>query len=213
MTKAYIKTPRTARYYSIGNTKNPKKLWIALHGHGQQSKYFSKKLEPLLDGDTLVIVPEGLNRYYLQGYNGRVGATWMTSDDRQKDIEDNIEYLEGLLVHTLENFPSIVEINTYAFSQGIATACRWYAHSKFDCSKLIFWAGSLANDLNYSAFADKFNKSKISYVFGDNDEFFDETKIIMNESLLISASIEYQLVSFEGKHVIDAPLLKQLAHD
>jgi hypothetical protein len=100
-----------------------------------------------------------------------------------------------------------------AFSQGIATACRWYLQSKFLAKRLILWAGSLANDLNYNDHRDKLNSTSISYVFGDKDEFFGDSKILMNESLFLNANIDYQLVTFEGKHIIISDLLKKLSND
>jgi|TARA_Y100000385_G_scaffold291989_1_gene375512 predicted esterase len=211
--KRFFTTPRTARFYLLGNTLNPTKIWVAIHGYGQQGKYFSKKVEALLDEETLVVIPEALNRYYLKGFNGRVGATWMTSDDRQADIQDNTNYLEELITSIHTQYPSINELNVFAFSQGIATACRWYAESRFSAKKLVFWAGSLANDLNFNQYKNKFNSSEIAYVFGNSDEFFEASKILMNESLFLNANIDYQLVTFEGKHVIDSKLLKELAHD
>ena len=211
--KRFFTTPRTTRYYLLGNTINPTKLWVAIHGYGQQGKYFSKKVEGLIDDDTLIVIPEALNRYYLKGYNGRVGATWMTSDDRQLDINDNATYLEELTNSIYKEFSSLRELNVLAFSQGIATACRWYVQSKFLAKRLILWAGSLANDLNYNDHRDKLNSTSISYVFGDKDEFFRDSKILMNESLFLNADIDYQLVTFEGKHIIISELLKKLSND
>ena len=211
--KRFFTTPRTARYYLLGNTTNPTKLWVAIHGYGQQGIYFSKKVEGLIAEDTLIVIPEALNRYYLKGYNGRVGATWMTSDDRQVDIKDNSAYLEDLTKSIYKEFSSLKELNVLAFSQGIATAIRWYVQSKFTAKKLILWAGSLATDLNYYDYKDKLNSTSIAYVFGAKDEFFDASKILMNESLFLNANIDYQLVTFDGKHIIDSKLLKELSND
>lgn len=210
--KRFFSTTRTARFYLLGNTSKPTKLWIAIHGYGQLGKFFSKKVEGLIDDETLLVIPEALNRYYLQGYNGRVGATWMTSDDRNADIEDNSNYLENLIENIFNEYPTIGELNILAFSQGIATTCRWYVQSNFAVNKLVLWAGSLAHDLNYESHREKFNSAKIFYVFGDNDEFFDSSKILMNESLFLNADVDYQLVTFEGKHIIDSKLIKNLAH-
>ncbi len=213
MEKRFFTTLRTARYYLLGNTINPTKLWVAIHGYGQQGKYFSKKVEGLIAEDTLIVIPEALNRYYLKGYNGRVGATWMTSDDRQVDIKDNSAYLEDLTNSIYKEFSSLKEMNVLAFSQGIATACRWFVQSNFPANKLILWAGSLANDLNYKDHKERLNSTSIIYVFGDQDEFFDYSKILMNESLFLNANIDYQMVTFEGKHIIDSELLKKLSND
>ncbi len=213
MSKHFFKTERTARYQVGGNTVNPKKMWLAVHGYGQQAKYFERKIDALHADDTIVVTPEGLNRYYLEGFKGRVGATWMTSDDREVDIADNNKYLESLVAHIKVQYPSIEEINVLAFSQGVATSCRWYASSQFKVNKLLLWAGSLAHDLNFTQYQNRFLDSKIYYIFGNQDEFFDASKILMNEYKLMNADIEYQLVSFEGKHVIDSAMLKQLSHD
>ena len=65
----------------------------------------------------MVLFPEAMNRFYLHGYKGRVGATWMTSEDRLTDIEDNISYLEELTKQTLDKHPTIEKVNVLGFSQ------------------------------------------------------------------------------------------------
>ena len=104
MQKKFIQAPRTARYYLIGNTKNPDNVWLCMHGYGQQAKYFAAKTKALDDGKNLIIVVEAMNRFYLSGYNGRVGATWMTSDDREVDIADNHRYLDLLLQTVISDY-------------------------------------------------------------------------------------------------------------
>ena len=57
-----------ARYETLGNIDNPKRIWIVVHGYGQQAKYFIRKFKPLQDEETLVIAPEGLHHFYLKGF-------------------------------------------------------------------------------------------------------------------------------------------------
>lgn len=157
-----------------------------------------------------MIVPEAMNRYYLSGYLGRVGSTWMTSDDREKDIEDNHEYLEALTDHFLTRARHITTVNVLAFSQGIATACRWMSVSKHHFSKAILWAGSLPPDLNWNKAALVFQDTEIQYVFGEEDEFFDDDKIGQNIGFFKNSGIEFRLVKFEGKHEVDQNTLEGL---
>lgn len=211
MEKRFIEVPKTARYYLIGNTVNPKNIWIALHGYGQQAKYFVSKVKSLDNDENLIVVAEGLNRFYLEGYSGRVGANWMTSEDREKDIADNHRYLDLLMQSVLQNIQSeTLTINIIAFSQGIATACRWMLDSPIEFSKAILWAGSIPPEIDYVKNRKFFNSMNLTYVFGEQDEFFSPEKIKSNTDLLDGAKIDYQLVTFEGKHVMNEEVLRSL---
>jgi len=203
MQKEFIEVPRTARYYLIGETDNPKQIWICLHGYGQQSKYFAAKLKSLDNGKNLIIIPEGLSRFYLSGYHGRVGATWMTSDDRLTDINDNHRYLDILLNSLIEKYSMKNQsINVFAFSQGIATACRWISDTNFNFKRAILWAGSIPPEMDWVKYSSKFNEMRIQYVFGTEDEFFTSEKIDENTRLWEKAQIDFQLITFDGRHEI-----------
>ena len=58
--------------------------------------FLLKKFENLNDGSTLIIAPEALNRFYIDGTYNRVGASWMTKEERITDIKENNEYLDSL---------------------------------------------------------------------------------------------------------------------
>lgn len=209
MRKCTIEIPRTSRYYLFGNEENPKRVWVVLHGYGQQAKYFVPKVKALDNGESLIVVVEAMNRFYLSGFKGRVGATWMTSDDRELDIADNNRYLELLTQQVLANYAN-VEVNVLAFSQGIATACRWLASSDLKVKQAILWAGSVPPDLDWKKRQDRFNSIQIKYVFGNKDVFFDTAKIEANLQLLKESNIAFDLVTFDGKHEVDESTLKQL---
>ena len=84
---------QTARWFHLGQQpSNCGKILIALHGYGQHPAYMMESLKPLLDSieNLCIVAPEGLSRFYIKGTDGRVGASWMTRDDRVQDIKDNI---------------------------------------------------------------------------------------------------------------------------
>ncbi|UTW62692.1 phospholipase [bacterium SCSIO 12741] len=208
MEKHYLPVTRTSRQYLMGNQEDPEVLWLVLHGFGQQARYFTPKVKVLDNGRSLVVVAEGLNRFYLEGYNGRVGATWMTSDDREKDIEDNNNYLEDLVCAVTDQFTSRhCRIKVLAFSQGIATACRWMAATHYHVEEAVLWAGSLPPDLDWEATAHRWKKMKLHYVFGNQDEFFNREKIAGNEQLLKDQDIPYEFHLFDGKHEMNDEVL------
>jgi hypothetical protein len=60
-------------------------------------RVFIQKFKELASENTLIVAPEALSRFYLNGFSGRVGATWMTKEARDTEILDYLNYLNKLL--------------------------------------------------------------------------------------------------------------------
>src|SRR5439155_5746399 len=98
-----IDVRRTARYYALGpDDHSACELWFVLHGYGQLAAQFVRLFETLDDGTRRIVAPEALNRFYLIGAETApaadrpVGATWMTREDRDHEIEDYLGYLDDV---------------------------------------------------------------------------------------------------------------------
>jgi len=122
----HITVPRTARYHALGDAATASEIWIVLHGYGHLARYFLRKFEGLEEG-RLIVAPEGLSRFYLDDGHTRVGATWMTREDRELEIADQLTYLDQLTEHLRAGSRADIRLNVLGFSQGVATACRWAA--------------------------------------------------------------------------------------
>ncbi len=202
-----IEIKKTGRYYMLGKSSNNiKHLVIAFHGYGQLGKYFVKNFEHLDLSRTLILVPEGLSKFYLNGTNGRVGASWMTKEDRLNEIEDQKNYLDTVMLTVLSKLNKNINVQVLGFSQGTATACRWISrNANFPISNLILWAGSIPDE----CIKDLMDVD-IHYVLGDQDQYITtkiaEQKIqgYKNKGLRIT------LNSFSGKHHLDRTVLKNL---
>jgi len=203
--KHSIKVNRTAHYYTLGNIENPKTIWVVLHGYGYSAQYFIKKFETIVNEETLVVAPEGLSRFYLNGVNGRVGASWMTKEDREDEITDYINYLNQLY-ETIVRDNSTLKINIVGFSQGGATASRWIADGKINCENIILWSSAFPEDLELKNLPETTHKF---ILFGDKDQYISEEKVPEYERLINSSKIECQLIRFKGKHDIPADVLKE----
>ena len=91
-----------ARYYTLGQlNKDTRQIWFVFHGYGQLARYFIRKFAILTNQQILVIAPEGLSRFYIEKVessgrpNDRVGASWMTKENRTVDIENYLHYLNA----------------------------------------------------------------------------------------------------------------------
>jgi len=203
---------KTAFYQSLGNfSSSTKYVWFVLHGFGQLSRYFSKKFEGAADSEHYFVFPEATHRYYLQGFQGRVGATWMTSDRREYDIEDNIAYLNKLYETEFlsRNNPEL-KLVVLGFSQGLATAMRWMFAEKIKVESLIMWAGSYPHETDFAALKDYFLQMKIFAVFGDADQYFNQEIIDEKLKPIKESNVQIECVSFSGGHDIDLKTLVDL---
>ncbi|MCO6501290.1 MAG: dienelactone hydrolase family protein [Vicingus serpentipes] len=203
--KHNIKVNRTAQYYTLGNLEAPKSIWFVLHGYGYSAKYFIKKFEPILTDNILVVAPEGLSKFYLNGVNGRVGASWMTKENREEEIDDYIDFLNRLYAVIIGD-NSNVKINIVGFSQGGATASRWLANGNIKCANFILWASFFPEDMEIKSIA---NNTNTFVLYGDDDEYITEDWAEKQEQIIQQSNIKYQLIKFKGKHDIPADVLKE----
>src|ERR1051325_8249497 len=121
MIKKSIRIEKTARYFILGDA-GASSVWCVCHGYAQLASYFIKNFEPLNNGDNMIVAPEGLHRFYWQGYSGRVVASWMTKEDRLDDINDYVNFLDEVHNDVMKEFKGKkVKVNVLGFSQGVAT--------------------------------------------------------------------------------------------
>lgn len=207
-----ISISKTAHFYTIGSPgKTIKYCWIVCHGYGQLAKYFIRKFDVLATEDTFIIAPEGLSRFYTEGLTGNVGASWMTKEDRLLEIEDYVNYLSTLYDHFVPQLAEDVQIILLGFSQGCATQVRWIMQRfpRFDA--LVLWAGLVPEDLDYVPHHDYFAARKLHFVYGTNDPFITEERLLAHEQLLKEQQLDFQIHTFEGDHTVDRVALKKLA--
>ncbi len=141
----HIKVPRTLRYYTRGEVAESTPLLTVLHGYGQHPGFFIRKVEGLVLDGWAVLAPEGLHRFYLEGSSGRVGASWMTKEDRLNDIDDHVAYLNQLLATAPLSMAKHRVL--LGFSQGAATAVRYMCAAEHRFDRLILWAGRFPPDV------------------------------------------------------------------
>lgn len=205
-----------ARYFTSGTMDAAtRQVWIVLHGYSQLAKYFIKKFKSLNDLNICVIAPEGLSHFYLaelieQGRrDNKVGATWMTSENRLMDIDNYILYLDSIYEKELKGFAHL-PVTLLGFSQGCATACRWATHGKFKFEKLVLWAGLFPPDMNFQIGHDILTSKKTYMVVGDQDPLMTADRMNDFDELALKLGIQPEKIVFKGKHEINEGVFSQL---
>jgi predicted esterase len=194
---------KTFRYQQIGELDKATHLLIVLHGYGQLAEFFIRKFNDLPE-NYLVVAPEGMHRFYLNGTSGRVGASWMTKEDRESDITDNLNWLNQLL-DELKEKKKFEKIILLGFSQGGATAARWYFSSKNEFDHLILWASVFPPDLEKP---ENSNDSENYFVIGTEDEFYNAEA--QKNEVEFYRKIGFQTIQFSGRHDIEIGPLNRI---
>jgi predicted esterase len=209
--KGNITTPVTGRYYTAGKlTESTNSIWLVCHGYGGLAKPFLQSFQPLDQEDTFIIAPEALHRFYIKGVSGKVGASWMTKEDRLNDIQDYVAYLDNLYKSLLYRAPQQSTINVLGFSQGAATVSRWLSSGNCTADHLILWAGLFPPDLDFEVDRKIFQQLKVFLVYGTEDAYIDPMDIHEQEDVLQDNDIPYETISFEGGHKISKTTLQQV---
>lgn len=198
LTTKNIVVQKHARVFSFGDIENSNEVWILFHGYGQNIPDFFKPFENLAKGKTFII-PEGLSRFYQKGISGKTGASWMTSDNRDNEISDQIKYLNTIYKdYNLKQ----KKVNVFAFSQGVPAAARWIEESKIETNRIILWSGNtpefIAEQPN-----NWFNAFPIEFYIGENDQFVPKGKW----KEFFSLYKHYNHTVYKGDHFFNSDLL------
>lgn len=198
-----IEVRKTARYFTLDPSGPLKGVLYVIHGYRQLPGYFIRQFEPLTDLGIKVIAPEGLHRFYIEGYSGRVGASWMTKEARLDDINDYIHYLQDL--HESMRLPKELPVSLLGFSQGGPTACRWLESTDFQFDQLILHSTVFPNDFDFQGQKEKLTKTSTYVIFGDSDQFADEATIASKLEWMKANGIHPNLLRFDGGHEVCMP--------
>jgi predicted esterase len=213
----HVRVQRTARYYQLGRIGDvTRELWVACHGYGQLAAPFAKALEPLDGNDRIIVVPEALNRFYLDdpakrhGPESPVGASWMTREDRDHDIADYVDYLDALVGAVRgEMGGRPIKVIALGFSQGVATVMRWAALGRTQVHRLILWAGTPANDLPTDR-QDLFRGASITLVAGRADRLVPVDMMEHEHRRMTERGLTPRLILFDGGHSLNSDTLREL---
>lgn len=212
-----ITVPRTARYYTIGaDHPSIDELWIVLHGFGQLAGDFIEFFADLDDGRRLVAAPEALNRYYtvastaVPASERPVGATWMTREDRDHEINDYVRYLDLVHAELIAGHP-MARTRVIGFSQGGATAARWALRGSTRIDRLILWGATLPPDVRLSSVDDELRGARLTFVIGKTDPFISADGLAAERARLDSGGVRYDVLEYDAGHSIKRAVLQDIA--
>ncbi len=213
----HLRVQRTARLFFLGDPgPATRELWIACHGYGQLAGSFAVALEALRSKERVVVAPEALSRFYLDdpakrhGPDSSIGASWMTREDREREIADYVEYLDAVADAVSAETSRPLRVTGLGFSQGAATVCRWAALGRTKLARLVVWGGTLPNDLPANGSA-LFRGADVVLVGGRKDKLATPEALERDQVTLSERAIAARVMWHEGGHSLSSSLLRELA--
>lgn len=192
-----------------------RELWIVLHGYGELASTILGRMAALDDGSRLIVAPEALSRFYDARHatshrEAPVGASWMTREDREEEIDDYIGWLQIAYESFAGRLSAAVPLHVLGFSQGAAAASRWVASARVPAARLICWGAGIAPELDLGADS-ALRRTRLLWVIGDRDRFVTREEVDAERARLDAADFPHEFLTFAGGHRLDDATLLSIA--
>jgi predicted esterase len=171
-------------------------LLVGFHGYGENAERHLADLEriPGIEDWTLAAV-QGLHRFY-RSKSEEVVASWMTRQDREAAIADNVEYVNRV-VNELWREHDPAALVFAGFSQGVAMAFRAAVLGVRPADGVIALGGDVPPELKAPGHR-PFPPVLIGRGLGD--PWYTEQKLAADIGFLKSHAARVQPLLFEGGH-------------
>lgn len=193
----HTRTIRTAIHgrYLIDIPEHSRATLVGFHGYKQQAEMQMDVLRRIIGDRSIGLISiQGLHRFYSRGSD--VVASWMTKEDREHAIADNIDYAGKVLTAVADEF-GITRPMVYAgFSQGVAMAYRAAAFVPRPCDGVIALAGDLPPDVAPVAAS----LPRILIGRGTDEEWYTAEKSAKDLGVLQAAGVNAEEYVFDGGH-------------
>jgi predicted esterase len=119
---------------------------VGFHGYQENAAIAMDVLRQIVAGRPIGIVSvQGLHRFYNR--DNLVVASWMTKEDRELAIADNVAYVAKVLSAVASEYGITRPLIYAGFSQGVAMAYRAAALAQRPCDGVIALAGDVPPDV------------------------------------------------------------------
>lgn len=211
---SYISVKKTARYTTYGElSEKTQYCWFVLHGSNMQCEQMIYKFKNFDPETHYVVAPEGLSRFYANGFGGDVVAAWMTSRDRIQEIQDFSNYLSQLYTQIADLLPDSCKKIILGFSQGGTTVFRWLHAAKIHYNHIVAYSCWFPEDISLNEAKSKLSQSTILYTYGEQDQYLTEEKMSHVKELVERNGLTVKFLPYSGDHRVDKKQLNKLFDD
>ena len=178
----------------LRETVNPSAVLVGFHGYMETAEIQMERLQALPGSErwTLISV-QGLHRFY-KGRSQDTVAGWMTRQDREQMIADNIAYADRAIG---AGAAAGVPVFTTGFSQGVALAFRVGIRGARPAAGII----SVGGDVPPELFSDtSIEFPPVLICRGQDDEWYTAAKLDADLAALRARGTNVKALVYPGAH-------------
>jgi predicted esterase len=193
----HTRTPSTTIHgrYLVDIHEHSRATLVGFHGYKENAAIHMEALRRIAGDRTVGLISiQGLHRFYSRGSD--VVAGWMTKEDREQAIADNIEYVGRALTMIADEFGITRPMIYVGFSQGVAMAYRAAAFVQRPCDGVIALAGDLPPDV--APVAAGLPRTLIGR--GDGEDWYTADQAAKDLEVLRPAGVGVEEFVFAGGH-------------
>lgn len=167
---------------------------IGFHGYMESASVQMERLAGIPGSERWSLVSvQGLHRFY-RGRSEEVVASWMTRQDREQMIADNVEYVGRAVEHTV---PAGVPLVMLGFSQGAAMALRAGVRGRRRASGIAAVGGDVPPEL----LADTTATIPPTFLLrGERDDWYTAEKLDGDVAALRARNVPVSSIVYPGAH-------------
>lgn len=171
---------------------------MGFHGYGESAETHLDALRAIPGADRWALCSvQALNRFY-ERKTGSVVAGWMTSQDRELAIADNVAYVGAVARAVLAEPWANGRLAFAGFSQGVAMAYRAAAFAGIDAAGLVALAGDVPPDVLATGMR---GFPALLIGTGESDAWYTPARLETDRSQLEALGLAPETLVFAGGHV------------
>lgn len=175
----------------------PVGLLIGFHGYAEPAEAQLERLQSIpVAGAWLLVSIQGLHRFYNRR-SRNVVASWMTRQDRELAIADNVAFVNGVLDVIAAEARAQLPLVFAGFSQGVAMAFRAACRCSRAVAGIIAAGGDVPPELDHEALA---RIPAALLARGECDERYSTAKWTEDEARLRDAGVDVHALGFAAGH-------------
>ncbi len=172
-------------------------LLVGFHGYGEHAERHLAELRRIPgSGPWLRVAVQALHRHYSTDRRHVVGS-WMTRQDRELAIADNVAYARAVVEAVRERYAAGDALVYCGFSQGVAMAYRAAARAGHPCRGVIALGGDVPPELRTEP---REAWPPVLIGRGRDDAWYTQDKLDTDRTSLESAGAAVDVLVFDGGH-------------
>ncbi len=180
------------------------RVLVVFHGYKQNADdaIEAARSIPGVSAAWRVVSVQALHRFYSSGQ--KVVASWMTKQDRDETIEDNVAYVDRVVREEIDRLPAgsphPPAIVFMGFSQGASMAYRAAVLGRHPARGVIALAGDIPPELKVVPGGHPQPWPPVLIGVGTKETFFTPERVAEDAAFLAARGVAHEVYRFDGGH-------------